>query len=243
MVAGNHANNINVTIHLNAVPIKRVNTCKHLGVEIGANSSKINTQRAAHDIIRKTNLILSNFGHCSWNVLKELFKSYCGHAYGCPLWNLDKNALSYITAVWKKCARKIMKVSPLTRSKYIPFLMSCNEMFFQLNSRFVRFFVTCINSTNALVALAGRLSYTSFSTVAFNARRVLSYLRIQNFSSMNVSIFIEKLHKVLVTPLYDNELSYGITIVDLLDARDSVAYVGFDTGEILTLLFWLCVQT
>ena len=246
LIEGRGANDINVGISLNGIPIRREDSCKHLGVEIGVNSNKLNVNRLAHDLIRRTNLILSNYGHCDWRVLRKLFLSYCSHAYGCPLWNLDKNAVLYFITAWKKCSRKIIGVSPLTRSKYIPRLMSSKDVLFQLNVRCLNFFLQCLKSNNAVVQLASRRCANGYSIAGFNVRRLLALLGVHDISFFELfdhSTLVHKLQNALCIELSDEELCHVMLIEELLDARDSVAAVGLDHFEINALLTYVCVDT
>ena len=243
LMGGSQVNYDNVSICLNGSPIRVVKSCKHLGVVVGESVSKINVERAAHDMIRRTNSILSNYRYCSWEVLRDLFQSFCWHAYGCPLWNLDSSAIAYFYTTWKKCCRRLLRVSPMTRSKYIAPLMSSPDLFTMLNSRFANFYLSCLNSSNEVVQYVGRLCAGSCSIVGFNVRRILHLLKVPSWSdlsNMTPCLLRSRVTSACIYKPHDLEVCIIIAIKDMLNFRD---YGGLSNNDIETFLFWLCVDT
>ena len=213
-------------VALNGAPIPVVKSCKHLGVEIGTNAVKHNVERAAHDMIRRTNLLISNYSHSNWHVLMSLFRTYCCHFYGSPLWKLDLRSIEYLITTWRKCCRKILKVSPRTRSKYLPLLSDMPHPLTQLHVRFLKFYLSCINSGNSVVRYTSALSIESSSNVGFNIRSIFYFLRISEIDCSDDSfILIAKLRdacNVEFSNVSDWDVTVIISLRELLNVRDDI---------------------
>lgn len=236
-------------LFLNGSQIQVVDSCKHLGVTIGKDAEKQNVERTAQDMVRRTNLLMSNYGYCTWNVLSSLFKSFCCHFYGCPLWCLNSRSIDYIHTALRKCCRRVLKLHPRTRSKYLHSLMNMRNFITQLYSRFMKFYMSCLRSSNPILTYVIKLSKTSFSKVGLNIRSTLSLL---NISSVNLcdndSIVFERLIKVCeekFSLVDDEEVAIAFGIEELLNVRDCICELedNFTRTDVEFLILALCVDT
>ena len=123
---------------LNGSKIQENNSAIHLGTRIGANSSKVNIQKAVSDLYYVTNIVMSKFGHCSCDMLSSLFQSYCTSFFGSPLWDLRD--IDSLIVAWRKCVKRVWKLSFRTRTKYVTLLPKL-DIYPMLLLRFYNFFL------------------------------------------------------------------------------------------------------
>ena len=71
----------------------------------------------------RTNAIINQFKPVSWKSKVTLFNSQGLSLYGCNLWRLDDKKVENICTTWKVCCRRLLGLSPRTRSHLIPQLM------------------------------------------------------------------------------------------------------------------------
>jgi len=156
IVTGMRAN-VRVELKLNGEVIPCKDNATHLGTVIGPNSSVLNVKQAVADLYKATNLLMSNFGHCSINVLDVLFSSYCTAFYGSPLWKLNVHTMRPLVTAWKKCLKRVWKLSVRTRSHYVALLRDL-DLIPMLLLRYFNFYVRCIESNNRIVRYMAELS-------------------------------------------------------------------------------------
>mgnify|MGYP001600180671 CR=1 FL=1 len=142
--------NARIQLRLNGDIIPRKENATHLGTVIGPNSTFHNVKQAVCDLYKSTNVLMSNFGYCSIDVLDDLFAAYCTSFYGSPLWTLNEISLRPLLIAWKKCLKRVWKISARTRSRYVAFLRELDLMPL-LCLRFINFYVRCIESPNRIV--------------------------------------------------------------------------------------------
>ena len=79
------------------------------------------------------------FSRACVNVRYRLFKTYFMDLYGCNFWNLaESDVLSFFT-LWRKCIRKLLYLSPMTHSRFLPLLCDDIPVELQLFRRFNKF--------------------------------------------------------------------------------------------------------
>jgi len=165
-----HFNGANIKVYLNGVEIPVCSSAVHLGSVIGYRSSYENMHNAKCEMVYQTNLIMSRHGYCDSSVLMRLFTSYCSSYYGSHLWDLSEKGMKDLKTQWRKCMRRIMKIHPHTRSRYIPLLAEQTEVQEMLLERFSKFIEKCRASSNTKVKVVTTLLEYSYSTVGNNLR-------------------------------------------------------------------------
>lgn len=234
----------NVNVCLNGAPIKVVKSCKHLGVEIGMNASAKNIERSALDIVRRTNLLLAKFASSAWFVKRNLFRSFCCHFYGCPLWKLNLKSIDRLNIAWKKCCRKILELSPLTRSKYVHPLMSTPSLLAQLYNRFVSFWYSCLMSDNHVIKfICERVTYHD-TNVAHNVRSILHLAKCR-FSLERTKAHMKRtVFNALKNEYTQEELCVIQAIEELRNCKYNVDQnFVFEIEEIDSFIYYLAVYT
>ena len=100
------------TLFLNGSAIERTNAATLLGTCIGDDHETRRIDiKATSEMVYKTNTLLSRFSYCSSRVLSRLFDSYCSSFYSSPLWNLEDACIRKFVIAWKKCMKKIWRIS------------------------------------------------------------------------------------------------------------------------------------
>ena len=233
------------TLYLNGSAIEKVNTAILLGTCIGDNCELRSIDKACGDMIFRTNVLISKFSYCSSNVLSRLFDSYCSSYYACPLWNLEHACLNKLLVSWKKCMKRIWRVSQRTRSDLIPFIISKPFLDVQLMSRFISFVFSCSRSTNHVVGLTLELAKRSKTAVAKNIRIVLSFLNV-DFSFLR-TMCIDRVKQLLNQVYYSNipvsTACHGQVVAELCSMRDGYTSSPLNAREINELIDFLCLDS
>ncbi|ELT90953.1 hypothetical protein CAPTEDRAFT_196351 [Capitella teleta] len=116
-----------------------------------------------------------------------LFNAYCTSFYGYQFFELSIRGLQPLYVAWKKSIRRVFRLHPRTRSRYVDRLLSQLDLRIDLMHCFAKFWTNCNNSTNSLISTCVKLSPNGFSSVDCNVRQVMSYCRFDN-DSMNVHL-------------------------------------------------------
>ena len=125
----------------------------HLGNIIGPGrkTEEKAVERAVGTLYGRTNLLLSQFGHCSRAVKFRLFNSYCMDFYGFNLWNFDDSNIERIYVAWRKCIRRLFGLHDWTHCRLLPYIIDSDPIDFRFHKGFVKFLHGCMNSNNNLV--------------------------------------------------------------------------------------------
>ena len=141
----------------NDIVIHSVKSTMHLGHEIGLKAMESNIQRNIRDCVKRFNVMLSVFKHCSHFVKYKLFKTYCMALYGSPMWDLSSAETSKFYVTWRKCVRQLLNLSPLAHGAYLHKIVNDLSIENQLMKRFLKFFNSIVSSDNPVVRLCGSL--------------------------------------------------------------------------------------
>ena len=200
-------------------PIECVKSEKHLG-HIISTTGKINEERIRHtanELYGKFNLMMAQFSNAQFNVKYCLFKSFCMSMYGSNLWDLSSKDMSIIFVAWRKCIRRLLDLSPRAHSRLLHLLCDDAPVDIQIHRRFVKFFTSCYQSSNKLLALASKL--------------VLNGSRSGTCNSLNYVCYTYNLDKISLVnhPTY---IDHTVNDADL--------QLVYRIQDFLHLRFWLC---
>ena len=201
----------------------------HLGTYIGKGANALNMQKASRDLVVRCATIAGNYGHCSTDVLRQLFKTHCTSFYGAPLWALSVNALQGVIVAWKKGIKRIFGLNMRTRSKFIPLLLGTPDLNHQLMSRFARFWLKCDSSSNEIIRICSKLSLNSSSTVGRNRKMIIELLDMHDptvfhtapdliFNHWNMSIVeTDIITSKIITELLDCKRNHSSCVLNRLE--------------------------
>ena len=140
--------NSNIPLTVGGVPVPVADEAIHLGHYLG-HDYRIAVKNSAADLTKRTNILLTRFGHCSRQVKYRLFKAHCMAAYGSNLW--DFNQVEPFLCAWRKCVRRLLRLPCRSHSVLLPGLVGDRSPEEQLDGRLVKFVWACSSSRNGLV--------------------------------------------------------------------------------------------
>ena len=228
-------------LKLNGDVIECKDQALHLGTLIGKNSVSGNVKKAISDLYCSTNVIMTNFGHCSVDVLNRLFLSFCTSFYGSPLWDL--NLIAPLELAWRKCIKKIWKLNMRTRSMYIA-LLSKIDLYPMLGLRFFNFYMRCLNSPNPIVQYCAELYITDsvfMRNLAVCLEITPNVTEIQELKRYPDTT-IEAFKYYTLNRSTPDVIADAIALKELCFCRDGVLESVLDSNEILLLLGTFCVN-
>ena len=76
-------------IYFNGVAITSTNAADHLGHSFGCKSQENHILKTNNDFVKRFNLMMSVFRHCSVRMKYRLLKPYCLSLCGCVLWEFS----------------------------------------------------------------------------------------------------------------------------------------------------------
>ena len=238
----------NIQLYMDNSLLVQSDQASHLGCTIGSNiaaGNKSNVDKAINDLVYRTNILMSRFGHCTTSVRLSLFDAFCTSYYGSPLWKLSVQDIDPFCVTWRKCMRRILKLDCRMRSKYIPIVIDKPNIRTQLLCRFTNFWFKCFTSDNPIVHLCSKLSCFGGSIVACNLREVLSCVTF----GLNHVLSLECDAKIIVERLYEKEMSdrsdadsaVCAVISELCECRDQVSECNLSLSDINDMLLQLAV--
>ena len=89
------------------VPIKYVSQFKYLGhIVCNSAADDMDIDREIKSMFVRVNMLIRKFSHCTLNVKKILFKTYCLCVYDIALWsNYYKKSMSKFRSCYNKCLK------------------------------------------------------------------------------------------------------------------------------------------
>jgi len=88
--------------------IELVSHDKHLGNIIGQNCGKVKIHESINEFNRKVNMVNTHFRRVQFDVLYQLFKTYCMPLYGSQIWDHSCVNVYKFYVSWRKAIRKIL---------------------------------------------------------------------------------------------------------------------------------------
>ena len=101
----------------------------------------------------RTNASINQFRPVSWKSKVTLFNSQCLSLYGCNLWRLDDKKVENLCTTWKICCRRLLGLSPRTRSHLIPQLMETAPILDIIMYRMLNFVLAGVNHKNNVIKM------------------------------------------------------------------------------------------
>jgi len=237
---------LNHHLSLCNTPIAFVDSAVHLGHYIGSDAPKKNMEKAIRDITIRVNSIYSNYHFVSSDITHVLFNSYCTSFYGFQFFDLSVCGLHALNISWKRCIRKIFKLPPRTRSKYVYCLSDKPEPRIELLYRLANFWARCCTSTNLLLRTCTQISQTGFSVVSNNVRELFAYCKINESlfhvyveNGLSVSQIVKNIWLEGLSP--DVQAAADL-IKELCLIRDGNLFSHLNYVEVMELLVAVCLD-
>ncbi|CAL4078999.1 unnamed protein product, partial [Meganyctiphanes norvegica] len=145
-----------VNIMLCGSRIRNIADEKHIGhvFDTGFKNSLnlINIENVIRDMKVRINTISAQFNPVSWKSKTTIFNSQCLSLYGCQLCRLDNSKVDQLCTKWKVCCRRLLNLSPRTRSRFIHYLMGTAPILDIIMYRMLSFFIAGLNNEDNLIS-------------------------------------------------------------------------------------------
>ena len=210
-------------IHLNGNFIKTQQYAMHLGHPVGQAASDVAIEQGTNSFVTTVNGVLSYFSYAHIDVKYKLFKIFCMPLYGCILWDFWSKTMKRFCIQWRKCLRKLLNLSPLCHSKYLPLIVNDMPLDVQLYKRFIKFICNIINSDNSCVSLCGKMMLAGSNSIPCRNLNNIAYsFKIDKYKLISSFDDWPTMSKLYVEKLYceDDYCTIG-NIKDLLYIRDN----------------------
>ena len=199
-----HINNLKCNIVMNVQfmgkPIETVNYDNHLGFPIGNVNQQDVISHAVNQFTVKVNMVVSHFKHLRYDIMYKMFKTYCMPLYGCPLWDYTGKSMNKFYVAWRKSIRRLFNIPRTTHCVLLNEICDDIPVHEQLHSRFINFYKSLLNSSNAITNTCAKLAlHGSNSVVSNNITIVCSRMSISRFEISHVT----KSHFHTNTPISD----------------------------------------
>ena len=145
----------------------------HLGHYIGEKYELRTVESAIENLNRKTNALLSKFGHCTPDVKYKLFNSYCMSCYGSVLWDYDHPHIENLYCAWRKCIRRIYSIPYDTHCAYLTTTCRDHTIETKLLSRYYNFIKSCLCSDNSVVRICSLLALQGSQSPVSNSLSII----------------------------------------------------------------------
>ena len=155
-----------------------VDHCKqeiHLGNIIGPNSNLTENviRKAVSDLYIRFNRLNTHFRNIDPDVKYQLFKPLCMSVYGSQLWDFSSRHCEKFYTAWRKSIRTLLDVPYRTHSALLPLLVDDLPVDMQLHKRFLKFFFSCVHSSNEVISMC---SFLALRGSGSNAAKSIEFL-------------------------------------------------------------------
>ena len=159
----------------------------------------------------------------------QTFHQYCCSRCGAPLCNINSAAVESLCIAWRKALRVLFGVNNRTHCHIIELLAGKLPLKIQMIKRFVKFYVNCSVSDNAIVR----------SIVALSGKNPLSV----SGNMMRCYVQEGKLMPDLIPKYNDNVTSTINVLQELIRIRDGqISCDAIDHVECEEIIFDICVD-
>ena len=221
--------------------IELVSHEKHLGNVIGQNCIKYKIEDCINIFTGRTNMIRTHFCHARYDVIYDIFKTYCMPLYGSQLWDYGDRNTDRFYVNWRKAVRKLFNLPNRTHSALLPYICDDVNPFIQLLRRVISFNKGLSNTENELSALCYKLAMQGSGSATSNNISIMSFLW---------SVPREDVHSIkrnICPEIFNNEVAICASVVrDLLNMKHINKYfhnnVLFNNEEIDFMVHILCTQ-
>ena len=232
-------------VMLNDSPIPIGNSDKHLGCYFGVDMCKNQVENIKQDLFKRANAILSLFNYANSDVLYEIFKSQCLSLYGCQLLNFDMDIMKELSVIWRKCVRRIWRLSPLTHSSLLPEICNDIDIFTQICKRFLKFIYGCFASDNCKLNICANLAKNgsgSAACMSLNVACAKFGISKHALSFTNLSEIYSHVYNCLEESLDFDKVKHKANFIrELIDIRDKKADLNITKVELQCIIYHLCV--
>ena len=136
----------------------------------------------------KCNVICNEFKYLDTISRVHLFNTHCLSLYGCNLWNLKNDYMTRVNVEWRKCCRRILRLSPRTHCVLIPLLMNTPPIEDIIHQRMINFFIAGLCHSNQ------------------NVKNLFRFLLLNNHSFLKSNInWILNKNKISYLSLFDGK--------------------------------------
>ena len=169
-----------------------------------------------------------------------MFKSQCMSLYGCQLWNLKDLMLDDLSRVWRKCARYVIGLHPMTRSYLIPHILNSFSVLDIVIDRQINFYNNVYNHSSSYIS-----SFIKNSLMC-NSSYVVSNINkfVNNFNITYAEVFSSSKRRVknVISQLYENEDWKINMIIELLEVKDGIHELDLEKDIVDEILINLCTE-
>ena len=160
--------------------------------------------------------------------------------YGCNFWNLaGSDALSFFT-LWRKCIRKLLYLSPMAHSTFLPLLCDDIPVELLLFRRFKKFIWNVSKSSNPCVSMCYKLVINGSNSVfGKNVNKISQHLNIAKSEIGTSTAHFFKISESCINKTYAFVRWWKYQYKDLLYIRDYKC-TKLELNEINCLLKVLC---
>ena len=196
--------------------------------------------KAVYDVNNRTNAILSLFAHASSDNRYFLYKSPCMSLYGSQLWDYCGNDINKLYTTWRKCVRKLFRLSPRTHSRLLHYICLDLPPDTQLHKRFLKFCHTALRSNNSCLKMCANMTLMgSASTFCQSYNLICDKYNIARYSILSNSLnHIIQHTSVHNTDSTDERISNFIR--DLIHTRDNCE-TKITSIEAQEMLDYICI--
>ena len=136
-------------LHFMNTDIVFVPSCTFLGISVSSHDiSDRNIPQSVQKLYRRSNEVMSDFKSLSRNVKSQLFSTFCLDAYGSQLWPFLNNSVKLYYTSWRKVIRKAWCLPFTTHCRFLHTINNSLPIDVQLEKRCLKFFHSCLNSSN-----------------------------------------------------------------------------------------------
>lgn len=232
---------LNVALTLNGGPISWKTEIKHLGhILTQSMRNSVDVLEKKQSFINKVNAMLGRLHTVRPSILAKVYLTECCHFYGSNLWTTDD--LRSITTAWKVAARRVLRLSPMTRSCYIHHLLETKPVTEKLQLNFIKFVESCIASDNMVVRQSGiRSLYSPFGFFKERLRNI--FMTYRNYISLFSLCHLTRGILRMIKQDFENPAAEILIIKDLIAVRDGSLTIEEFDPEYVNYLLWYCSVT
>ena len=235
----------NPHLYVNNEEVSRCESALYLGHKLSTkDTNNVLVEHSIKSFKSCYHNFMSKFSTCNTTTKDKLFNQYCSSMYGSQLWLLNDASTNKMLIQWRKAHRIVLSLPIMTHCDLLPLIADNLPLECMLESKFISFYKSVINSDNDEVRyIANNCStYDISSRLGRNVNHILSKYGITRDEVMTMSKhkFKELSYNQWLNNVNPDYFIYSNIIKDMLLMKEDRCTRSFTNDECTQLINFIC---
>ena len=161
------------------------------------------------------------------------------------MWHLQDDSINDLCISWRRACRKAIGLPDRTHNILLPLICNSVPLILTLYKRFIKFYLSCLNSPNDIVRfITNNAMNTGCTVTSYNLHHIMYKFGITEYQLQNNSYaYTAKVISDWFLKNVDNDSkSYTLIIKECVNVRDNISLSPLSRNECKIIIDQLCLM-